>query len=306
MKISISRWISGLLLSAFYLLGFTPSASAEQTETIIQPIRVGLPLAAQTEDGAGCKAGSDMIDQDARDYTDLLAARFNTDVTLCLTETFADLAELAELEEVNFVWLDQERALPLLDAWRPALTLREPTNLGRAPFALFFAPATNGAATLADVSLADIGFLGRPPEALNIDLAKRLLSDYGVAGDYSAAPRRFATYADLMDAIETGEVRAGILEGGTWGRACGVLDPASTFCDHLDTLIYDRPRAIEAFMIPLTTDQERHFRLIGVHIALHIENPEIFAWLSQSKGPEYEPTEGAAMRPKSANTAIAY
>lgn len=306
MNIAISRWISGWLLYAFCLLGFAPAAIAQQADFTPQSIRVGLPLAGQTEDGAGCKAGSEVIDQNARDYVDMLAARFNTDVTLCLTETYADLAELAGREEVNFVWLDQERALPLLDSWRPMLTLREHTDLGRAPLVLFSASAANEVKSFADVNLADIGFLGRPPEALNIDLAKRLLSDYGVAGDYSAAPRRFATYADLMDAVETGEVRAGILEGGTWGRACGVLDPASTFCDHLNALIYDRPRAIEAFMIPLTTDKERHFRLIGVHIALHIENPDVFAWLSQSKGPEYEPTEADAMRPKSANTAIAF
>ena len=301
-----ARLIGVLVICALGLWSLNAPVRAQANDYVVPPLNVGLPLAAQTRDGAGCKTESELADENAKAYVSLLAARFNTDVTLCLTETPEDVVALAEQGEVNFAWAEQASVSPILESWRPVLTLRENTGLGRAPFVLFTLAGESGSTELGAIEAANIGFLDRPPEALNIDHAQRVLVDFGMAQEDLSEPRLFGTQSDLFEAVETAEIQAGILESGTWGRACGVLDPASTFCDHLEILIYDRSRALNAFMIPNETEKERHFRLVGVHIALHLEAPEVYEWISQGRGEEFEPTEAAAMLPKSSERAIAF
>ena len=303
---TVSRFFSAMWLCAFFGLALSPSNTAQDDAFIIEPIRMALPLANVTSDGAGCKSASELQDLNARAYADILEARFNTDVTLCLTETYQEAAQLAAQGDVNFVWSDQGSAQPLLETWRPILTLRDHNGLGRVPFVVFGLPGSSSAAQTASMSEADLAFLGRPPKPLNIDLARQFLADFGVETVDSSEIREFSSIEAVFDAVETGVAQAGIVEGGTWGRSCNVLDPTSKLCDHLEVLIYDRPRAEYAFMVPNDIDVERHYRFVGVQIALHLESPNAFQWLSQGEGSEYDPTEAAALQPKSADSAIVF
>ncbi|MEO1661125.1 MAG: hypothetical protein AAFR51_09065 [Pseudomonadota bacterium] len=306
MIFSVSRFFSVMWLCAFFGLAFSPSSAAQDDAFIIEPIRMALPLATVTSDGAGCKSASELQDENARAYAKVLEARFNADVTLCLTETYQEAVQLAAQEDVNFVWSDQDSAQPLLQTWRPILTLRGHNGLGRVPFVVFGLPGKLSATQIAAMSEADLAFLGRPPKTLNIDLARQFLGDFGVEPVDSFEIREFSSINAVFDAVETGTAQAGILEGGTWGRTCNVLDPTSDLCDHLEVLIYDRPRAVNAFLVPNDVNVERHYRFIGVQIALHLEHPDAFQWLSQGEGSEYDPTEPAALQPKSADSAIVF
>lgn len=302
----VSRFFSVMWLCAFFGLALSPSSAAQDDAFIIEPIRMALPLANVTSDGAGCKSASELQDVNARAYADLLEARFNTEVTLCLTETYQEAVQLAAQDDVNLVWSDQDSAQPLLQTWRPILTLRDHNGLGRAPFVVFGLPGSSSAAQIASMTEADLAFLGRLPETLNINLARRFLGDFGVEPVAASEVRKFSSIEAVLDAVETGAVQAGILEGDTWGRTCNVLDPTSDLCDHLEVLIYDRPRAVNAFLVPNDVDVERHYRFVGVQIALHLEHPDAFQWLSQGEGSEYDPTEPAALQPKSADSAIVF
>jgi len=290
------------LLAAGYAL--TLAGMAQTDAPLVAPLSVALPLANETTDGVGCKDTATLQDENARAYAEILETRFNTAVTLCLTETHAEAVDLGIRGDASFVWSDQSSVAPLLGSWRPALTLREFSGLGRAPFVVFGTKDDAAGDMLSSLNASEIGFLDRPPLSLNVDLALRLLNDYGISQPEDGQLRRFPNRADLFEAIESGDVDAAILEGGAWGRACAVLDSTSRVCDHLNVYIFDRPRALGAFMIPNDMDKERHFRLVGVHIALHLEHPEVFAWLSQGQGPEYEPTEATAILPKSIENAV--
>lgn len=297
----------GLLLSiSASISGIASVAQAQSESFTVQPIIVALPMASQVEDGEGCKTEIELRDQTAKAYAGLLADRFNTTVTLCFTETLAESAAMAERGEVNFAWVDQDGAATVADNWRPVLTLRNENGLGRVPFVLFALKGGQAETILGGLTANDAGLMIRPPQSLNIDEAKRLLRDYSVLYEDGDQPRTYPDQWELIKAVENGEVQTGILEGGTWGRACGVLDPASTFCDHLEVLIYDRPRAPYGFIIPTETSKERHYRLVGLHIAIHLEAPEIHDWLRQGHGFEFEPTEATAMAPKSIDNAVAF
>ncbi|WP_273242521.1 hypothetical protein [Hyphomonas atlantica corrig.] len=279
------------------------STTAQVENTKILPLKIALPLAAETTDGAGCKTSEALTDKNARTYARHLSERFNTEAVLCLTTSLEEATSLAEHGEVNMVWVDQSSATPILSSWRASLTLRSRTGLGRPPFVLF---GKANAIHLGDLNTNKIGFLDRAPQNLNIDLASRLLSDFGFANETIDQAARFDSIEAIFTAVENGSLDAAIVEAGSWGRACAVLEADSTICDGFEVLIYDRPRAENAFMIPSETDMERHYRLVGVHIALHLDHPEVFEWLSQGKGQEFDPTEATAMLPKSADLAIAF
>ena len=277
-----------------------------QTEAqVIEPIIIALPLADVSSDGAGCKSVSEIIEPGAKAYAQHLETRFNTDVTLCLTASPAEAVAIAERGEANLVWVDQATVDPLLPTWRSSLSLRSMDNLGRTPFVLF-AKAQDKPLSVDDIAFEQIGYQNILPEALNVDLALRVLSDYGIDGDAPSDQSLKPSVEELMQAVDSGVLKAGILEANAWARACMVLEPDSTLCDHYQVVMYDRPRAQNALMIPKSTPAERHFRLVGVHIGLHFENPDAFAWLSQGRGSEFDPAEPTAMAPKSNDTAVAF
>ena len=299
---SFYLWL-GML--AFWVWCLNPAEA--QTDTfVVEPVTVGLPLANQTQDGVGCKSSADLLDPVAKSYAELLADRFNTDVTICLTDTPEEVVALAQEGEVNFAWVTKEAAAPILGDWRPALTLRYENGLGRVPFVMFALRSGQSVDDLSELQASDIGVIDRPPQSLHINLAKRVLKDFNILKDDGVEPLPYQTHEALFEAVENGQIPAGILEAGTWGRVCAVLDPDATFCDHFEVMLYDRQRADIGFILPTDTDRERFYRLIGVHIALHLDLPAAHDWLRQGKGLEFEPTEASAMDEKSTDRAIAF
>lgn len=296
---------AALALSVGFFTALQP-ATGQVTDGTPEPIMIALPLAGATQDGPGCKMAEDLVDDAARAYGLHLSARFNTQVELCLFETPGEAVAMAGRGEANLVWVDQSSAEPILESWRSSLTLRPDTGLGRPPFVLFTRVQEGQSIQIETLSGDQIGFLDRLPTDLNIDLAQDILRDYGLNAESLEESALFPSIDALFKAVEDGVVQAAILEAGSWGRSCAVLEPDSTICDGFDVLMYDRPRALNALMIPRTTSNERHYRLVGVHIALHLEQPEAFAWLSQGLGQEFDPTEPNAMVPKSPARAIVF
>ena len=119
------------------VMGITLAATAQGESTEVLPLKIALPLAAETADGAGCKTSAELTDENARTYARHLSDRFNTEAVLCLTTSLEEATNLAEQGAVNMVWTDQSNAAPLQSSWRASLTLRSRTGLGRPPFVLF-------------------------------------------------------------------------------------------------------------------------------------------------------------------------
>ena len=45
----------------------------------------------------------------------------------------------------------------------------------------------------------------------------------------------------------------------------------------------------------LFRSDDRRFRLLGIHVAMHNEAPEAFAWAAGPDAEEFEPTEAKAL-----------
>ena len=297
--------IVSLIASAVVAFGLSTDWHAAAQAPVVEPLTVIVPLAGETQDGPGCKSSADLVDPNAKVYADHLESRFNTDLTLCLTNSVTESVAMAGEASSTMVWVDQGGAEFLGESWRAAMVLRSENGLGRTPFVLF-GLKSGQTIDLQAVAADRIGFLGQPPAALHVDEGLRILRDYELTSDTFQPAIIMPSVQDMFEAVEQQEVDAAIFEASTWGAACAVLDADSTICDGYEILMYDRPRATEAFMIPNTMSTERHYRLIGVHIALHLDHPDVFTWLSQGQGSEYEPAEADAMSAKSADTAVAF
>lgn len=298
----ISLCISASIL-AFAILG--RDASGQESPFVVEPLVVALPLAGQSADGEGCFTAAELQDPTAKAYAKHLENRFNTTVTLCLTGSIADSVSLIDEAGVNMIWVDRANSDTLTDTWRVSLVLRTQAGLGRTPFVLF-GLKSNTALDLERLTQEQIAYLDHPPASLLLEKAGSILLDYGIEGASVETGVAKKAVDDVFAAVREGDVQAAILDASTWAAACALLDADSVVCEDLQILMYDRPRAEEAFMIPADTSLERHYRLVGVHISLHLEEPELFAWLSQGAGSEYEPAEAAAIKVKSAKTAVAY
>lgn len=303
MRMLYRAWTTLALITAGALS--VSFADAQESVFEVQPLVVSLPLAMQTTDGEGCKSASNLVDPTAKAYAQYLESRFNTLVTLCLFNTVGEAVEAVDETNTNFIWVDEESGSPLLEAWRSSLTLLPSNGIGRTPFVLFRLKS-QPEFDLENLSMARIGFLNQTPHQLHVDAARKILSDYGLPANTSETGVASSNIQTLFEAVQKREVDAAILEASSWAIYCGVLDADSTACDDYEIMIYDRPRAPHAFMIPNDTDLERHYRLIGVHIALHLKRPELYEWLSQGLGSEFEPTEASAMLPKSIENSIAF
>lgn len=303
MRMLYRAWTSlALIIAGALNFGF---GDAQETGFEAQPLVVSLPLATQTTDGEGCKSASNLVDPTAKAYAQYLESRFNTRVTLCLFNTIGEAVEAVDETKTNFIWVDEESGGPLLETWRSSMTLLPSNGIGRTPFVLFRLNS-QPEIDLENLSMSRIGFLNQPPHQLHVDAARKILSDYGLMADASETGVARSTIPALFEAVQKRDVDAAILEASSWAIYCGVLDADSTACDGYEIMIYDRPSASHAFMIPNDTALERHYRLIGVHIALHLKRPELFEWVSQGIGSEFEPTEASAMVPKSIDNPVAF
>ena len=262
-----------------------------KTET---PLKVALPLASISEDGEGCFAQAELKDTGAKSYADHLASRFDTDITLCLTSSQEELeALLLQDAAVNLAWVNQETFENVSDSWRSLLTLRAMNGLGRPPAILFTHIENEVAAS--DVPPEQIGYISKEPSVLHIDIVQRVLTDAGLSVSAPTDDQLFSGVDTLLEAVKTKAVPYGLVEASGWGRECAVLEAGNDPCGDLNVILNERPLAIEALALHLSADKERQFRLVGVHIGLHLEAPEAFAWLTQGKGSELEPTESTAL-----------
>lgn len=283
------KWFVLAGLSVFGLI--TATAQLPRTQTLT----VALPLAEDTADAPGCYFADALSDPGAKAYAEHLQSRFSNRIELCLTVDTSEAAALANSGDATLAWIGQDDAETLGENWRSFLTLRAHDNLGRPPYVLFQANGSNGAE---DRNQKQIGLVAGKPERLFVGMALQTLGDHGLSVEGVDVDQRFVAADELFSAVRTQSVDLGILDANTWGRNCGVLEPAYNPCSDLEVIFQERPRADYAMMIENSQSLEFRYRLVSVHIALHIEAPEAFDWINQGRGTEFQAAEFNALMPR--------
>ena len=237
--------------------------------------------------GAGAAPGE-------KAYYEHLARRLEVKVLKCPVGDRAGAARALAAGELDMAVLDPASFAPVAGVARAILTIRPEGGLNRIP--VIVASSISGAKTLEDLRGKTLAFGGTTPAAEA--LPRKVLADRGFGADFFGKPLTVADAEAALEKLRAGQADAIVLHAAAWQRLCMPDDPkVKPPCADLKVLLKARPQAVQAIVVRKDIADETRYRLIGVHMPLHLENRAAFAWAS-SRAPgaaEFEPAEALAL-----------
>ncbi|WP_310541643.1 PhnD/SsuA/transferrin family substrate-binding protein [Phenylobacterium sp.] len=228
-------------------------------------------------------------------YFDHLAKRLDVKVLKCPVADPAAAAAALAAGSLDMAVLDPASFAPVAGATRAILTIRPEGGLNRIPVVVA-APAAGPAKRLEDLRGKTLAFGGSTPAARA--LPSKVLADRGLGADVFKAELVAADAADALGKLRSGEADAIVLHAAAWQRLCMPDDPkAKPLCSDLKVLLKARPQAAQAIVVRKDIANEARYRLIGIHMPMHLENRTAFSWASSwaPKAAEFEPAEALAL-----------
>ncbi|MBU2134784.1 MAG: phosphate/phosphite/phosphonate ABC transporter substrate-binding protein [Alphaproteobacteria bacterium] len=262
--------------------------SAAQAQAPALPFRV----AEVTGKTAPCAPLATGAPAGQRAYMALLAKRLQTEVLNCPMADAAAAAEALSGGAVDVAWLDGAAFAPVSGQTRSILTVRAAEDLNRLPVVVAV-PRAGQAQTLADLAGASLAFGGQAKASL--DVPRRALADYGASADFFGDQVQAQDHEEAAARLRAGQVQAMVLHAGAWQKLCRGDQPGEDLCEDLRVVWRQRPVASKAWVIRSDMSDDRRFRLIGIHVAMHNEAREAFAWAAGDGAGEFEPTEAKAL-----------
>jgi ABC-type phosphate/phosphonate transport system substrate-binding protein len=274
------------LLFSAALLTATPAAAQAAT------LRIAVPAPAT----APCKAAAGQGSPAERAYRELLAKRLEVEVLDCPVVGAAGAAQALAAGQVDLAVLDPAAFAPVAAKVRAILTLRPRGGLSRVPVVL----ATRADAarkSVKDLKGGRLVFGGDVPSALA--LPRWALADQGMGPDFFGKEEIARTAEDAVASLRAGRADAMALNAEAWQRICRGNTPKEKPCADLQTAWRGRPRAAAAVAVRRDMPDQLRYRLIGIHVAMHLEAPEAFAAASAFApgGEDFEPAEADALSP---------
>jgi ABC-type phosphate/phosphonate transport system substrate-binding protein len=234
------------------------------------PFRIGVLAPAS----GPCAPPSPSASAGERAYFALLAKRLERPVLACPVASLAEGATALSAGRLDMTVLDGPSYAPVRAAVRAALTVRPEGGLARAPVVLVVKSGRDGAP--ASLKGGTIVFGGSTTVALA--LPREVLSEQGygpavvghelVAGDETAA----------LAALRAGKADAAALEAAAWQRQCQATHGKDQPCTDLKPVWRARPQAQRAWAVRRDLPDPFRFRLVGVHVAMHLEDKAAFGW----------------------------
>ena len=253
-----------------------------------------LRIAAIGPGVASCKALDAAAPAGERTYYAHLAKRLGVDVLNCPVATPAAAAAALAAGQVDVALLDPAAFAPVEKTTRAILTVRSQGAPNRIPVILAVR-ANDARHTLDSLKGARLALAGR--SAASIDPPHAVLAERGAAAGYL----KEEVEVDGETAVERlrgGKVDAVALHAAAWQRACPPVAPKTPLpCRDLFVVIKARPRAEQALVVRRDMPLDLRYRLIGIHMALHLEAPAAFAYAAGfAKAPaEFQPAEADAL-----------
>jgi len=230
-----------------------------------------------------------------RAYHDHLAKRLGVKVLKCPVADRAAAAKALVAGQLDLAVLDPASFAAVAGNTRSILTVRPAGGLNRIPVVLGVRD-TLPVKALEDLRGKRLAFGGTSPAALA--LTRTVLAQRGLGADAFARVLDTPSPEAALAAVQSGQADAMILHAAAWQRLCQPDDPkAKPPCKTLRVLLKARPEAALAMVVRKDIPDETRYRLIGIHMPLHLENPTAFAWASSwvPKAAEFEPTEALAL-----------
>jgi hypothetical protein len=255
-----------------------------------EPFRLAAPAAATgpcAPAAAGGPAGE-------KAYYDHLAKRLERPVLKCPFASTAEAAAALGQGRVDMARLDPDAYGPVSGEARAILTVRARSESNRIPI-MVAVRATDGAPTLVGLAGRQIAFGGN--SAAGLVTPREALADRGLAPtSYRAKVERDGDTA--LAELRAGKVDAAAVHAAAWQRVCRMASPKDPNpCKDLRVVLRARPQAREALVVRRDMPLELRYRLIGIHLPLHLEAPAAFAFAAGSvKDPaEFQPAEAEAL-----------
>lgn len=223
-------------------------------------------------------------------YAKHLQARLGREVRHCPYPDAAAAALALAAGEVDIAPLDPAAFATVADQARAVMTVREKGALNRIP-SLVAVKAGAPYRALADLKGRRVVVGGAIPAAR--DLPKRALADHGAGEAFFGAETIAADEEAALADLRAGRADAAVLHAGAWRRQCRGLSPSDRPCADLAVVWKARPRAAQALAVRNDMPDPLRFQLIGVHVALHLEAPEAFAWAAPKLATNPESFEAA-------------
>jgi ABC-type phosphate/phosphonate transport system substrate-binding protein len=268
----------------FIVLAFAGLNGAADADPSV--FRIGY-LATST---SPCRAIDASSQPGLRAYARHLSVRLSRNVRGC---AFASTEEAsAALAEglVDLAPLSADASAQRGDVIRPLLTPRAAGGVGRVLTLLVIktgAPFEN----LSKVAGARMVLGGSSEVARAGPL--RALADNGAPSNSFRSETVAASPAAAVEALRAGKADMMLIHAAAWQRLCRGDGPRETPCADLQEVWRGRPNVDSALAVRRDMADELRLRIVGIHVAMHLEAPEAFRWIAPGAG-ELQPIEASA------------
>jgi ABC-type phosphate/phosphonate transport system substrate-binding protein len=276
-----------LALTLLSACGGTEKEGGSTFQGQIKQLRVAIESKAVGECSADRKSWTPV----QRDYVQHISARMEIPVLLCPVANKAQAAKALADGKVDMALLDPASIAPVKDSVRPIMTGRIPADIGRVAIVLV-ATENSPANDLAAARQARLALSGANTTLLAG--VKRTLAAWNFSDSAIAAAQTLADAPDGLAVIKAGKADVLVLYGAEWTRLCRGEEKGDRPCEGLKEVWRGRPAAASAWSVRQDIPKESWARLLGIHIALPQEKPDLARWFIPDAA-EIEPTEATAL-----------
>jgi ABC-type phosphate/phosphonate transport system substrate-binding protein len=276
-----------LALTLLSACGGTEKEGGSTFQGQIKQLRVAIESKAVGECSADRKSWTPV----QRDYVQHISARMEIPVLLCPVANKAQAAKALADGKVDMALLDPASIAPVKDSVRPIMTGRIPADIGRVAIVLV-ATENSPANDLAAARQARLALSGANTTMLAG--VKRTLAAWNFSDSAIAAAQTLADAPDGLAVIKAGKADVLVLYGAEWTRLCRGEEMGDRPCEGLKEVWRGRPAAASAWSVRQDIPKESWARLLGIHIALPQEKPDLARWFIPDAA-EIEPTEATAL-----------
>jgi ABC-type phosphate/phosphonate transport system substrate-binding protein len=231
-----------------------------------------------------------------RAYFELLAKRLERPVLACPVSSFADGAAGLAAGRLDMTVLDGASYAAVKSAVRAAMTARADGAPTRVRVVLAVKAGRDGGPGALEGRTVAFG----GSSAVALAVPRQVLAEQGYGGAFAGHEQVGANETAALAALRAGKADAVALVDAAWQRQCQDPSPKVQGCADLKVVWRARPQAQRAFAVRRDLADPLRFRLLGVHMAMSLEDRPAFDWAAAQLSPgaaNFEPAEALALEP---------